>query len=365
MSSSAHADLLAEKHELLRQRDDYTREHLGEIFGCFSSIGAATRTVDEGLDRLGGMLRSGDQILGDLRAFEANSWAPFQKQLSALQEAVRREKINRKRTINAKVLRMLRSEVSLSVCLRLVSHLKQQSSELGFDGSSLPRVFLQARDVYITDFILRNDPASVPPEEAFRRACLVMREPVLAVLTQYAAVFPDVQPIAALVSRRFAWFFAIVRQTVRSTGDMLTLAAYWNELVVLNQSYAVFSCPFMSFIQGELVERGVVLCTAGLDKSTALFIRSLDRSVAAEGARLKSIPAFVLLANGIIELFKGLVSFCPPQLLLVLRATLDAKLAPVAAALAPHEPMRRVYEAQFRPFLQACFAQIEAKEPAN
>lgn len=364
-SPRSYARLKGELGEMEGERDGFTKESLTDIFKCFGALAEAQHAITESIERIGKIADLTEEIRNDIRpdSFKHNSWKPFVDSLSLYSEASRKEKIQRRKAVNAKVLKMLRSDVSLPVALRLYSYLQEQSTHDGMiPANTLPSVFIQCREVFITDFILKNDPVGCGPKESFRRACLVMKGPVLAVLTQYAAVTSEIGPISGMLGRRVGWFLEIVVEAVSQTQELLDLTSFWNELAVLEGSFGSFSVSFMPFIFENLVSRGVQLASKPLDKSIALFIGSLGRTTANESSQLRSVPAFILLTNSITQILKETLSFCPPQMIDPLEQQFRRKLVAIENAIeGDGESMvkiRSIYQDEFIPFLTGCFTRI-------
>lgn len=351
--------------ELEGARDAFTRDSLDDIFKCFGALAEAQQAISESIDKIAKISELTEDIRTDLRpdAFRDTSWSPFVNSLAQYSEASKKEKVQKRKAVNAKVLKMLRSDVSLPVALRLVAHLQEQSEDDGMiPASTLPFVFIQCREVFITDFILKNDPVGCEPKEAFRRACQVMKGPVLSVLTQYTAVASDIGPISAMLGRRISWFLEIVVEAVAQSQDLLDLTGLWNELTIIENSFHSLSVSFMPFIFETLLSRGVQLASKPLDKSIALFIGSLGRTTATESSQLRSVPAFILLTNSVSQILKEALSFCPPQIVHPLEAQFKRKLQVIEGAIAGNgesmAKIRSIYHDEFVPFLTGCFTRI-------
>lgn len=364
-SAKQHDDLLQEHKELLQARDEFTRTALPDIFKCFSSISGAKQVLSGTAGRFGTFVSIGEQIKSDLEGFEGSCWTSFETDLIALKEAGQRERIQRQKMLNGKILKLLRTQIDLPAVLRLVSHLKAQSSFIPLQ--SLPSVFIQCREVYISNSILANDPGKASgPGEMFQRSCVAMREPVLSVLTEYTSLFTEIPPVSQMLCKRFAWFFEALQEAISQTDKLLDLASHWNELVVLESSYNIYSVSLMPFIDSILIERGAEIATKPLDKSVALFIASLGKTVVPEEpASIKSIPAFILLTNAINQMFKEATCFCPPQFVPSFQAAVDHKLRPVEDALQAEDrrALRELFETQFRPYLTGMFAKLIKASP--
>lgn len=359
-------DLKASLAKIDWERAAYVKENLRDISECFGLITTANDKLSQGLERL---RRLEGREIGSLQEslapdqFEATSYSLYRNAMQGYKDGIRRAHQNRQRAINAKILKLLRTNVSLPVCLRLVGHLKDQDESAGMSQDSLLALFLQARDQYLHDFILKNDPMALmheSPEEAFGRAILIMREPLLDVIVQYTAIFEEAMPLSVLVSRRFAWFTRLLAEILDRTLIVSHLAFYWNQLVILDKSFHIYNCEFMAMIAPMLIQRAVIIAVGKLDKAISLFVTSASRIPVVEGTKLKSIPAFVILSNALADLMADVGSFGVPQLRLPLRKGILIKLGPIEKFLQSERwaVLRDVYQTEFMGLLEESLSAI-------
>lgn len=361
--AAGHEDLVREYGELVEERDRFTRQSLVDIFECFSSINNARQVIGEGLVKSARLISMSEQIQSDLNTshLERTSWLPYQNKLQHQQELSVKETLQRKKIINAKVLKMLRTPIKSDTALRLVSHLKEQTGDGGqIPAESLPLIFLQCREVFITDYILSNDPAGCEPAEGFRRVCLIMKQAVLPVLEQYYCCFSEIPPISAMICRKFTWFIDFVLEVAERSTSLKSIARYWDALVGLDDLFSVYNTSFFPLITEILLKKAVRLAVQSIDKAVALFIGSLGKTVIPDGASMRSVPAFIMLVNSMDQMFKAIAFFCPPQFIAPFESAVQDKLLPIEQALRPEHMsrIRDLFETEFRPYLTDTFARL-------
>lgn len=362
-SPTGHEDLVRQFKELEEERDRFTRNSLADIFDCFSSLSNARQIIGEGLVKSARLISMSEAIQVSLNTthFETACWKPYQEKLQSLKELVAREKIQRKKTINAKVLKMLRTDIKTATALRLIGHLKEQTGDGGLIPlEGLPSIFLQCRETFITDYILNNDPMNCQPDDGFKRACFIMRKAVHPVLDQYCNAFTDVPPISSMLCRRFAWFMDYTVGIIGRISDLKMMATIWDELVELECSFSVYNASFFPFIVDDLISKAVTLAVKSMEKAVAMFIGSLGKTVVPDGATMKSVPAFIMLVNSMNQMFQTATVFCPPQIIAPFEAAVQDKLLHIEQALRSESMLRirDLYETEFRPYLTDTFARL-------
>ncbi len=355
------------RDQAVQERKDYINNNTSSISKCFQAISEAVKMINSSIDTIDACRTQATLVQSNLSLdhFNEKPWKPFQDRLHQLDEELKKQSMQRQKLINAKILKLLRGELSQPVALRLVSHLKEQTESGMIPLDSLPTIFVQCREVWISNYTVKNDPMSADTlMESFRLACFIMREAVLHTLIQYNSLFDELAPISNMLGKRIIWFCEICDKCINSIDSPSDLAEMWNELVDLNKSFAFYSCKFMFLLEKSFIQRGTMIATRSLTRSVPLFMKGLSKVSVPEGAHFKSIPVFVLLLNGFTEMFKNVLCFCPPKLLEELRSQAEELLAPLETTLKQDESdkgacLSRLYFDELKPEIYHQFNRIK------
>jgi len=351
-----HEELVVAKEALLEERSQHIKASLTDLLDI--------AMVEE---EVSNKLQIGHQALASIAIHQVETdslkpWSRLQEEIESVGKSMKKDKIQHRKAINARVLKMLREDVPLPTSVRLVCYLRDQADDpdMSLDKTSLPSVYLQCRETFLTNLIISRDPTKTlasNPSEAFRILLSIMSDDVLEILRQYKASFDDFQQISIFLTRRFAWFFEALHDCMENCHDPNVLAIFWRRLEELDTHYSKYMCSFVPFIKGEVLNRVISLALVPLHKAVPLFIAALDRTVVTEGSTLKSTPAFVILMNSISETLSKINQLNIPEIFPYLERRLIASLKPVEIAIERESGkfavIKDIYDKNFTDFLQS------------
>lgn len=330
--------------------------------------------------------------LTSIESVEATLLRPHRERLARLRAQQREEQARQQRLLVERTLSLLRSDVSLAVCLRLVSTLRQQPD---VPREQLPALFLAARTAFITSIIERNIigggggvhnsstltptqsgmPISsnvslpAPITEQLEAIVRVMRGPVLDVVAQYGALFGgEPLPLAAFLGGQISWCVTSVTALVRAARNTALLAAYWNQLVILNATLAGVRAAFLSLVEGVFREQARALLTQALASATSMMQSRWEEAASRErlgaatgrtsdnrasvpgdsgGGTVKEMrapveilrhPLLILINNSLVDVFDQIRAFALPSLYPMVRELLQAHLQVLETTLLAELP---------------------------
>lgn len=274
---------------------------------------------------------------------------PHREKIERLQREVRQAREQREAELRERTIRLLRSNVTLATCLRLVNTLKQQREFIEYP-ELLMKTFLEARGRFIhtliEDTIIKRSHSD--DMKQFEAVVRIMKEPVLEVITQFQAIFPTSHLLSYFVIERLDWFLDSLRVLVGRAKNTLVLASFWNQLVLLNAGYASVGASFLALAEDIFVDRAIQLIRVTAASSFKYLQGKLTPAVAdmrpaaptlcsggvqSAGKDLRPAPAVVknpallLAANAFADMFEQVCMFAIPALRTALVKVIDEQIA--------------------------------------
>lgn len=321
------------------EKQNYIMAQLTELNGVFEAIMDAKSTLQESLRSIKSIqIEAAQPILQDLSQFDQNCLQPYNIACISLKDTMRRDQANRQRSINSKIVKLLRTNIALPVCIRLVGHLKEQQKDSnGLTRSPLPIMFLQARETFFQESLLQLDPVAVlqsDPVAAFDRTIKLMKGPFVDIISQYYAIFEESFPLYDFVAKRMNWFFEMLEEIFKTSPAIPKLAPFWNQLVELNDDLYRYNCEFIDIVAPMIVAKAIKIICERFEKAVALFLGSVGRMTKiADASNMKAIPPFVLLCNVLDDAFRDAAQLPVPLLRDRLKGAIRTKLEPIEKCL--------------------------------
>lgn len=273
---------------------------------------------------------------------------PHRERMETLQQEVRMAREQREAELRDRTIQLLRSNIALDTCLRLVNTLKQQRDFIE-RPEQLMKTFLAARSQFITtlieDTIVKRP--HVDDLKQFDAILKIMKEPVLEVVTQFQAIFTESHLLGFFVIERLSWFLDSLRIVVGRAKNTLVLASFWNQLVLLNAGYVSVGASFLPLVEGMFVERAIQLIrvTAASSfkhfqgkltltmmdmKPAAAPLRPLTRQLHGKeiqpGTGIAEHPALLLAFNVFADVFEHVCMFAISPLRAALSTVIEEQI---------------------------------------
>ena len=210
---------------------------------------------------------------------------PHRARTEQLLQTIRAADERQRRELVERTLKLLRSDVPLATCLRLVGTLRQQP-EYEIPGK-LVEAFLECRNASITEVIERliiKRQSAMDAAQTFEAVLRVMRESIMDVISQYQVLFSDLYPLCKFIIGKVEWLSGSLRDLVKQARNTLILASYWNQLVLLNSSYASIGAAFLPLIEPLFVAHAKTL----LSNTALIALNSVQAKLADPKAKLPS-----------------------------------------------------------------------------
>lgn len=337
--------LMGEKQALLRENYPLLLDTLSVADGLAERVGELRATITKLTEQIFPQLEE----LTSFEHVESFIVRPHRERTERLRQNIKAEQAQRQRLLVERSVELLKSNVPLSTCLRLVSTLKQQREFIENPGR-LEQTFLEARTKYLVAFIeenIINKKAGMDNIKLFEAIVKIMREPVLDIVTQYKAVFSNLYPLSRFVVVRIEWFLASTEALIKSAKNTLVLASFWNQLILLNSSFVNIGAGFLSLIEPVFIHQATQLINSSATSSWQYFqnkateITSIRKSPTSSTARIpvsagkdilppmeiSEFPWLLLMVNCFVDIFEQIRVFAIPPMQKPVNGLIERQLA--------------------------------------